>query len=55
MTTRSLTAEAQHFAETAPVQLIDGGIDPCAPASRKSTLLLQTYKARSNERPIFVA
>ena len=46
VTPRSFTAEAQHFAATAPVQLIDGpALIRALHRSRKGMLLPQTYKA----------
>ena len=46
VTPRSFTADAQHFAETAPVQLIDGPeLHRALNRSRKGMLLPQTYKA----------
>ena len=46
VTPRSFTADAQHFAETAPVQLIDGPeLHRALNRSRKGMLLPQIYKA----------
>src|SRR3954453_1041065 len=46
VTPRSFTADAQHFAATAPVQLIDGpGFIRALHRSRKGMLLPQSYKA----------
>src|SRR4051794_38277864 len=46
VTPRSFTAEAQHFAATAPVQLIDGpALIRALHRSRKGMLLPQSYKA----------
>lgn len=46
VTARSFTAEAQHFAETAPIELIDGPrLIRAMQRSRKGMLVPQTYKA----------
>src|SRR3954453_23524411 len=46
VTPRSFTADAQHFAATAPVQLIDGpALIRALQRSRKGMLLPQSYKA----------
>jgi hypothetical protein len=46
VTPRSFTADAQHFAATAPVQLIDGpALIRALHRSRKGMLLPQSYKA----------
>src|SRR4051812_3873 len=46
VTARSFTADAQHFAATAPVQLIDGpALIRSLHRSRKGMLLPQSYKA----------
>jgi hypothetical protein len=43
---RGFTTDAQHFADTAPVQLIDGpGFIRALHRSRKAMLVPQTYKA----------
>src|SRR3954453_18796651 len=50
VTPRSFTAEAQHFAATAPVQLIDGpALIRALHRSRKGMLLPQNYKAICRE------